>query len=132
MRRAAPVAFNRVDTTAEGDPGERYLRLSPGDAPYRRSLRLRRPDLVPRDRLLGAFTAAARDVPLLQLVAPAGYGKTTALRQWAARSGRPCARIELTIADNDPAHLVHHILLAVSRIQPTVLHCRFDRSTDAP
>ncbi|HET8953401.1 MAG TPA: hypothetical protein VFN44_22955, partial [Solirubrobacteraceae bacterium] len=44
--------------------------------------------LVPRPRLLRRLDAA-RDIPLVLLVAPAGYGKTTLLAEWAARSERP-------------------------------------------
>jgi LuxR family transcriptional regulator, maltose regulon positive regulatory protein len=45
------------------------------------------PGLVPRPRLLRRL-AAARDVPLVLVVAPAGYGKTTLLAEWAARDER--------------------------------------------
>jgi len=40
--------------------------------------------------------------------------------QWATRNRRPLARVELTPADNDPVHLLHHIALSLSRIRPTV------------
>ena len=46
------------------------------------------PGLVPRPRLLRAL-AAARELPLVLLAAPAGFGKTTLLAEWAARDGRP-------------------------------------------
>src|SRR5436190_2181888 len=118
MGQAGSVAFNRKKPTADSDSAHPVLRLSGTDVPHHRSLRLRRPYIVPRDRLLGAFTAAAQDVPLLLLVAPAGYGKTTALRQWAVRDGRPIARVELTDADNEPIQLLHHIRLALGRIRP--------------
>jgi LuxR family transcriptional regulator, maltose regulon positive regulatory protein len=131
MRRAGPVAVNGRDAWSDEDAGRWTVRLPTGDPPRHRSLRLRRPDLVPRDRLLGALTATAHDVTLLQLVAPAGYGKTTALQQWAGRDRRPVAHVELTAADNDPAHLLHHILLALNRIHPAVLRCGPDRATDA-
>ncbi|HET8952903.1 MAG TPA: hypothetical protein VFN44_20435, partial [Solirubrobacteraceae bacterium] len=45
------------------------------------------PGLVPRPRLLRAL-AAARELPLVLLAAPAGFGKTTLLVEWAARDGR--------------------------------------------
>ncbi len=104
MGQAGHVAFDR-NHAADGDSGKRALRL-------------RRPDIVPRDRLLGAFTAAAQDAPLLLLVAPSGYGKTTAVRQWATRNRRPVAYVELTYADNDPHRLLEHISQALSRIRP--------------
>jgi len=48
----------------------------------------RAPGLVPRARLVGRLQEA-RDVPLALLVAPAGYGKTTVLSEWAERDPRP-------------------------------------------
>ena len=44
---------------------------------------LHRPRLVRRDRLLQAFAAIDPHVPLVLLVAPSGYGKTSALSHWA-------------------------------------------------
>jgi LuxR family transcriptional regulator, maltose regulon positive regulatory protein len=44
--------------------------------------------LVPRARLLRRLQEA-RDVPLVLLVAPAGYGKTTVLSEWAQQDPRP-------------------------------------------
>src|SRR5262249_13650034 len=38
---------------------------------------------------------AARAVPVISLVAPAGYGKTTLLAQWAERDERPFAWVSL-------------------------------------
>jgi LuxR family maltose regulon positive regulatory protein len=46
------------------------------------------PGLVGRDRLVRRLLGA-RDVPLVVLLAPAGYGKTTLLCQWAQRDARP-------------------------------------------
>jgi LuxR family maltose regulon positive regulatory protein len=45
---------------------------------------------VPRPRLLRRLTAAS-DVPIAMIVAPAGYGKTTLLAEWAVRDERPFA-----------------------------------------
>ena len=44
--------------------------------------------LVPRARLIRRLRDA-RDVPLVLLVAPAGYGKTTVLSEWAEQDPRP-------------------------------------------
>ena len=49
---------------------------------------------VPRARLLRRLAAADRATVVL-LRAPAGYGKSTLLTQWAAAEQRACARIEL-------------------------------------
>ena len=59
---------------------------------------LRRPPgrrgVVARTALVGRLRAAA-DTPIVTVVAPAGYGKTTLLAQWAERDPRPCAWFSL-------------------------------------
>jgi LuxR family maltose regulon positive regulatory protein len=57
------------------------------DAPHSR------PGVVPRPRLLRRLVAA--DAPMALIVAPAGYGKTTLLTEWAARDERPFAWVSL-------------------------------------
>ena len=50
------------------------------------------------------------------LTAPAGYGKTTLLGQWASESDRPCAWVTLDPADGDPDRLVESISNALDTI----------------
>jgi LuxR family maltose regulon positive regulatory protein len=52
------------------------------------------------------------------VVAPAGYGKTTLLSQWAARDVRPFAWVTVDERDNDPAALLKHVAAALHRIEP--------------
>ncbi len=73
--------------------------------------------LVPRPRLVARLRDAA-DSPLVILTAPAGYGKTTVLTEWAAEDERPFAWITLDGADNDPAALVSSIVEELERIEP--------------
>jgi LuxR family maltose regulon positive regulatory protein len=71
---------------------------------------------VRRAGLLGRLEQA-RDVPLILLRAPAGYGKTTLLTQWAQEDQRPCAWVTLDDADADPGALadsIGHALTAIS------------------
>jgi LuxR family maltose regulon positive regulatory protein len=69
--------------------------IATGSSPARASHRSTsiQPGLVDRDRLLRRLLGA-RDVPLVLLLAPAGYGKTTLLCQWAQRDARPFAWLE--------------------------------------
>jgi LuxR family transcriptional regulator, maltose regulon positive regulatory protein len=60
--------------------------------------------LVSRARLVRRLMAA-RDIRLVLLTAPAGYGKTTTLLDWAQHDERPFAWVALDHADNDPDHL---------------------------
>jgi LuxR family transcriptional regulator, maltose regulon positive regulatory protein len=70
--------------------------------------------LVPRTQLVGRLLAA-RDMPLVLLVAPAGYGKTTVVSEWELQDSRPFAWVALREADNDPAHLRRSIAAALRR-----------------
>jgi LuxR family maltose regulon positive regulatory protein len=67
---------------------------------------VRRPALV---ELLADPTAP----PLAVLVAPAGYGKTTLLREWANRDARPFAWVTLDERDNDGDRLRESVARAV-------------------
>jgi LuxR family maltose regulon positive regulatory protein len=53
-----------------------------------------RPGLVRRTRLLRRLVGC--DAPVVLLVAPAGYGKTALLRDWAQRDGRPFAWVSFS------------------------------------
>jgi LuxR family maltose regulon positive regulatory protein len=64
--------------------------------------------LVARPRLVRRLLAA-RGTPLAVLVAPAGYGKTTLLREWADADSRPFIWVSLEGADPGPARLMRAI-----------------------
>jgi LuxR family maltose regulon positive regulatory protein len=62
------------------------------------------PELVARSRLVRRLMDA-RDAPLAVLAAPAGYGKTTTLLDWAQHDQRPFAWVALGPDDNEPRRL---------------------------
>jgi LuxR family maltose regulon positive regulatory protein len=76
-----------------------------------------RPGIVPRrslvDRLLGAPV-----VPVVCVVAPPGYGKTTLLAQWSARIDPRVAWVSVDRRDNDPVVLLTYIAAALDRVEP--------------
>jgi LuxR family transcriptional regulator, maltose regulon positive regulatory protein len=76
-----------------------------------------RPGLVRRDRLISRF-ASTSDTPLLTVVAPAGYGKTTALADWTEHDDRPSAWLTLDERHNDPALMLGAIASLLDRIEP--------------
>ena len=76
-----------------------------------------RPGVVSRPQLL-ARLGAARTVPIVAVVAPAGYGKTTLLALWAEDDDRPFAWVSLDSHDNDPIVLLSHIAVALARVSP--------------
>jgi LuxR family maltose regulon positive regulatory protein len=72
--------------------------------------------LVPRDRLVRRLIGSA-DLPVVLLIAPAGYGKTTLLGQWAEQDRRPFAWVTLDEDDDDPTRLLEDVALALDAIE---------------
>ena len=59
------------------------------------------------------------DVPaIVSVVAPAGYGKTTLLAQWAERDGKAFAWVSVDEKDNDPKVLLTYVARALDAVQP--------------
>ena len=76
-----------------------------------------RPDLVPRPRLAERLDEGlARG--LMLVCAPAGYGKTVLLADWARRGQQPVAWLSLDVGDNDPARFWRHGVAALDRSRP--------------
>ena len=78
-------------------------------APRQRAGTVRRP------RLERALESGA-DAALTLVAAPAGYGKTTAVRAWYATSGGALAWVTLDAGDNEPARFWTYVATAVDRI----------------
>src|SRR5215218_9551626 len=66
----------------------------------------------------GGAVARLGYVPVVCVVAPAGYGKTTLLAQWAEREPRPVAWVAVDQRDNDPAVLLTYVAVALDRVEP--------------
>lgn len=77
-----------------------------------------RPGLVPRGALLERLSQT-EDRQLVVVEAPAGYGKTTLLAQWAHRdSERSFAWLSLDAAENDQVMLWRYVFAAIRRVVP--------------
>ncbi len=78
---------------------------------------LMRPGTVPRSSLIEQLR---RDDsrPIVSVVAPAGYGKTTLLSQWAERNGQAFAWVSVDEADNDPKVLLSYVAEALDAVEP--------------
>ena len=59
-----------------------------------------------------------RSFPVMSVVAPAGYGKTTLLSQWAERNGQAFAWVSLDERDNDPKVLLTYVAEALDAVEP--------------
>jgi len=73
-----------------------------------------RPRMIDRARIFGAL-AAEEGSALTLVAAPAGYGKTTAVRAWCAIEDARIGWVTLDTADNDPAILWRYIGAAANR-----------------
>ena len=76
-----------------------------------------RPDLVPRPQLAERLNRGlARGLVLV--CAPAGYGKTVLLADWARRGQQSVAWLSLDVGDNDPARFWRHGVAALDQARP--------------
>ncbi len=76
-----------------------------------------RPDSVSRTGLVNRLRAMTSS-SIVVLAAPAGYGKTTLLAQWAMRDERPFAWVTIDSRDNDPVILLRHLAIALGEVGP--------------
>jgi len=76
-----------------------------------------RPGTVRRSLLLERLAGSDR-CPIVSVVAPTGYGKTTLLSQWAERNGHAFAWVSVEEPDNDPKVLLTYIAEALNEVEP--------------
>jgi LuxR family maltose regulon positive regulatory protein len=99
--------------------GDRQSRLGPSFELVESKLHppSARPGIVPRTTLVEQLLAS-QATPFVCVVAPAGYGKTTVLAQWAERTGGRVAWVSVDRPDNDPVVLLTYIAVALDRVEP--------------
>jgi LuxR family maltose regulon positive regulatory protein len=78
-----------------------------------------RTGFVVRPRLVDRL-AQAHEGELTLVCAPAGFGKTALVADWARRDPRPVAWLSLDDADNDPARFWRHMAAALDTVRPGV------------
>jgi LuxR family transcriptional regulator, maltose regulon positive regulatory protein len=110
----APAALDALPSTVRTPLSPRRARVALVE---RGMTRPATPRVIHRPRLTRPLTETAGQ-RLVTLVAPAGYGKTTLLRDWADRDERPFAWVTLDGEDNDPACLRASVALAAGRVEP--------------
>src|SRR5215470_5921861 len=76
-----------------------------------------RPGTVDRSPLVGRLVRGDPH-PVISVAAPAGYGKTTLLAQWAERDGRAFAWVSVGEGDNDPKVLLAYVAEALNAVGP--------------
>ncbi|MBO0813863.1 MAG: hypothetical protein J2P30_01720 [Actinobacteria bacterium] len=72
---------------------------------------------VPRPRLV-ARLGEGLERGLVLVCAPAGFGKTSLLADWARSGQRLIAWLSLDAGDNDPARFWRHVVTALDRVRP--------------
>ena len=75
------------------------------------------PGFVPRPRLVEALGQGLARGRVL-VCAPAGFGKTALLADWADNGGRPVAWLSLDGGDSDPARFWRYVMAALDRVRP--------------
>jgi LuxR family transcriptional regulator, maltose regulon positive regulatory protein len=80
-----------------------------------------RPGIVRRNALVQRLRNA-ETASVVAITAPAGYGKTTLLAEWAERDRRPFAWVSVDEADGDPVVFLGHVAVALDRIEPLEPH----------
>jgi LuxR family maltose regulon positive regulatory protein len=82
--------------------------------------------LVRRPRLVETLERGILDSKLVLILAPAGYGKTTLLSQWAATSDCPIAWLSLGKEDNDLERVLRYLVRSWKEVQPGVSESPLD------
>jgi LuxR family transcriptional regulator, maltose regulon positive regulatory protein len=109
----APISARSVSAV-----GDRLSQATPAFVLSQSKLRppASRAGIVARTALVDRLSSAAAPTVIF-VVAPAGYGKTTLLAQWAEHWPR-VAWISADHRDNDPATLLTYLATALDRIEP--------------
>jgi LuxR family maltose regulon positive regulatory protein len=76
-----------------------------------------RPGTIRRSSLIKQL-ADGDPGPIVSVVAPPGYGKTTLLSQWAEANGQACAWVSVDQGDNDPKVLLTYVAVALDAVEP--------------
>ncbi len=80
---------------------------------------LLRSKIVLRPYLIGQLNEGTHR-KLTLISAPAGFGKTTLVSEWAASAGQPVAWLSLDEGDNDPARFLIYLISALQTIDPDI------------
>ena len=118
-RVRAAVAPRLVLLPPAGDAGEPRLPFDVDDS------KIRVPDLpsglVSKTAIVNRLRANT-ELPFVVVTAPAAYGKTTLLAQWAVRDRRPFAWVSVDRRTANPIVLLRHVAAALHAVDPLEPH----------
>ena len=112
LPRAPPLTPTGESGTKEGRMATSLLATKLYTPPVRPGL-VSRPGLV--ERLEGGLQ---RRLSLIS--APAGFGKTTLLSEWAARTAAPVAWLSLDAEDSEPTRFWSYVIAALQTVHPAI------------
>ena len=78
--------------------------------------------IVPRTNLRTALDQELTHYKLILISAPAGYGKTTLLAEWARASSLPVAWLSITGEEDDVERFLRYLLAAWEMLQPDIVN----------
>jgi LuxR family maltose regulon positive regulatory protein len=78
-----------------------------------------RPQAVSRPRLVERLSVKSA-CKLALVSAPAGFGKTTLVREWIQQVGRPAAWLSLDRDDNDPIRFWRYVIAALQTVDDSI------------
>jgi LuxR family maltose regulon positive regulatory protein len=110
MMRSQPTIAVQPWGPTPATPSFPILESKLTPAPTRRGL-------VSRVQLLDWLEASAA-TPVVAICAPAGYGKTMLVVEWAARDSRPFVWLSIDRHDNDPTVLLTYLAVGLNRVEP--------------
>jgi LuxR family transcriptional regulator, maltose regulon positive regulatory protein len=103
---------SRGEAAERGAPSTAAARLAV--LPTKLQPPYRRPGIIDRARLVTRMRGI--ETPMVALIAPAGYGKSTALAAFVEADGRSTAWYSADERDRDPATLVRGLVAAIDRV----------------
>src|SRR5688500_1890659 len=78
------------------------------------------PHHIHRKQLVDALEHGITEYKLTVISAPAGYGKSTLLAQWAHASDSPVAWVSISKDDNDIERFLRYLMASWEVVQPSV------------
>lgn len=78
------------------------------------------PGIIPRQHLKDSLERQVQNSRLVLVTAPAGYGKTTLLADWARSSAMPVAWLSITGEEGDIERFLRYLLAAWKEVQPEI------------
>ena len=109
--------MSEVESGERADPATGRASVPRGLLEAKLLIPRRHSGTVRRKKLLRQLRSAA-DRPIISLLAPPGYGKTSLLAQWASEYPGSVAWLTADDADNDPVVFLTYLAAAIDRLTP--------------